>query len=300
MTRRVIIDVSPHNGSVNFGALRSAHPDLVGVIIKATEGRTYVSPTFKQQLADARTAGLLVGAYAFVRPQNAGTADDTTFEQVAGLQALPLGMWLDCEVTDGLDPVTVNARFHEDADEFKRRYPGHCGIYTGRWFWDPQTRGSGWASEFPLWVSGYVTAFSPALIPYPWTNCLLWQFSDNWNGTGIDASVFLGDDAAWSKWVGTPPSPPPNVNRFVSYPTLRMGARDSGASGTFPDQPHPVATLQNALNIACGFEGGNLNRIRSDGAFGPGTNYLLGYYQKTHGLGVDFVAGPRTWASLDA
>jgi peptidoglycan hydrolase-like protein with peptidoglycan-binding domain len=88
------------------------------------------------------------------------------------------------------------------------------------------------------------------------------------------------------------------VNPFFAYPTLQLGAKDNGLTNVFPDLKHPVATLQNALNIACGFEGSNPNRIGADGKFGNGTHYLLGYYQGQEGLDKDHVAGRQVWSAL--
>lgn len=44
------------------------------VIIKATEGRTYVNPYMKMQTAAAIAAGKLIGFYHFARPENGNTA----------------------------------------------------------------------------------------------------------------------------------------------------------------------------------------------------------------------------------
>jgi len=97
------------------------------------------------------------------------------------------------------------------------------------------------------------------------------------------------------------PLPPPanNTNRFVGYPTLRLGARDTYATGRFPDLGAPVQTLQNALNIALRWEGDNPNRLVPDGDFGLKTNHVVGVYQRLKVGSSDGVVGPLMWAMLD-
>ena len=57
------IDVSHHQGVVDWGKV--AKSDVAFVILKATEGGDYVDDTFARNLAGAKAAGLVVGAYHF-------------------------------------------------------------------------------------------------------------------------------------------------------------------------------------------------------------------------------------------
>ena len=57
------IDVSHHQGVIDWG--RVAKSDVAFAILKATEGGDYVDETFARNLAGARAAGLVVGAYHF-------------------------------------------------------------------------------------------------------------------------------------------------------------------------------------------------------------------------------------------
>ncbi|WP_431732283.1 GH25 family lysozyme [Clostridium botulinum] len=53
------IDISMHNGSINFGAVKSSGCNIV--IIKATEGVQYVDPYLNQHYNGAKAAGLNIG-----------------------------------------------------------------------------------------------------------------------------------------------------------------------------------------------------------------------------------------------
>src|SRR3990172_3356627 len=96
------------------------------------------------------------------------------------------------------------------------------------------------------------------------------------------------------------PAPTPSAgNRFAGYPELKLGAKDGYPTGRFPDRGAPVQTLQNALNIALGWEGTNPNKIKADGVFGLATRHVVGVYQRSvFGVGSG-VVGPMTWLRLD-
>lgn len=59
------IDISSHNGDIDFGALKQAGIDFV--LIKASEGSSFKDPRFYTNIARARKAGLKVSAYHFFR-----------------------------------------------------------------------------------------------------------------------------------------------------------------------------------------------------------------------------------------
>ena len=60
------IDVSNHQGSIDWDKV-AKDENVQFVYIKATEGATYVSPTFEQNIQEARKAGMKVGCYHLLR-----------------------------------------------------------------------------------------------------------------------------------------------------------------------------------------------------------------------------------------
>ncbi|MDE6309419.1 MAG: hypothetical protein K2L81_04415, partial [Muribaculaceae bacterium] len=64
------IDISSHNGKIDFEAVRADSIDFV--IIKATEGSTFKDPAFHTNHTNALKAGLKVGAYHFFRFETNG------------------------------------------------------------------------------------------------------------------------------------------------------------------------------------------------------------------------------------
>lgn len=70
--------------------------------------------------------------------------------------------------------------------------------------------------------------------------------------------------------------------------TVEIKVLKKGAKG------NTVKAMQTLL-ISYGFYCGGYG---ADGSFGPGTDSALRSYQKTKGLGVDGICGPKTWAKL--
>jgi lysozyme len=83
------VDVSDHQGRIDWRAV--GRSDVSFVFIKATEGSTYVDSDFAADLAEARSAGLLVGAYHFFTLCSPGATQAANFLKIAppGSTVLP-------------------------------------------------------------------------------------------------------------------------------------------------------------------------------------------------------------------
>jgi peptidoglycan hydrolase-like protein with peptidoglycan-binding domain len=58
-----------------------------------------------------------------------------------------------------------------------------------------------------------------------------------------------------------------------------------------PGPDNNVATWQNRMRITYGYL-----YLAGDGWFGPSTDYVTRDFQSKHGLAVDGIVGPATWA----
>lgn len=169
-----VIDISHHNKISSFRKVQQA--GIFGVIHKATQGITYVDPTFSENKTKAEEAGLLVGAYHF------GVAGDAIaqaehFVSVAGEKKL---LVLDFEGNpQGHDMSLEEAEhFVHHIKQLSGRYPG---LYSGhtikealanRGITSPdQTE----LSKCWLWIAQYSSA---PLLPKIWSQWSLWQYTD--------------------------------------------------------------------------------------------------------------------------
>ncbi|KAF7721769.1 hypothetical protein EC973_004142 [Apophysomyces ossiformis] len=71
------IDVSAHQPNINWNAVKASGVQFA--YIKATEGTTYISPTFGSQYTGATTVGLMRGAYHFAHPDTSSGAAQANF-----------------------------------------------------------------------------------------------------------------------------------------------------------------------------------------------------------------------------
>src|SRR3954471_21897306 len=76
------IDVSKSQGTVDWTAVKAA--GYAFAYVKATDGETYVDPTFEQSWTGAASAGLLRGAYHFFRAEDSPQAQAEFFWRIVG------------------------------------------------------------------------------------------------------------------------------------------------------------------------------------------------------------------------
>ncbi|MEV5977042.1 glycoside hydrolase family 25 protein [Streptomyces sp. NPDC052114] len=151
------IDVSSHQSTFSTDGLSF-------VIIKATEGRSYINPKLTAQTKRARDGGCVVGFYHFLWPGNI-TAQAEYFVGKAPEKAGDL-LAVDWERT-GEGTRASNAEKDRFIREVKRLRPGHkVLLYCNRDFWLNHDVTS-YAGD-GLWIADYVTAGKPR-IKAKWT-----------------------------------------------------------------------------------------------------------------------------------
>ncbi|KOT93807.1 muramidase [Streptomyces sp. NRRL F-5755] len=146
------VDVSSHNPSYSATGL-----DFV--IIKATEGRSYINPHQEAQAAKARKAGCVVGFYHFLWPGNIADQAKYFVEKCASVEGDLLAA--DWERTGG-GTYASNAQKDQFLKEVKRLRPTHrVLLYCNRDFWLNHDTTS-YAGD-GLWIADYVSAGHPRI-----------------------------------------------------------------------------------------------------------------------------------------
>lgn len=180
------------------------------VILRTNDG-TFKDTCYASHYDDAKSAGLLIAAYAFVRNPSEGSTiaqQVQTTISVLGNRRVPV--WLDCETNAGLHVDHIR--------EYKRRLEAAGvrvpGIYTYVPFWEGKVSPSEPdMGEFGyLWKAAYPGGAGTAAQVYSasggdgsrnWTYPLgnrkpdLWQFTDRASIAGyqVDCNAFKGTEA---------------------------------------------------------------------------------------------------------
>jgi lysozyme len=183
-----LLDLSHWQAPVDFAAVKAGC--VAAVILKATQGASWVDATFVGRAAQALRAGLLVGAYHFADASNP-LQQAAHFLNIAG--SLPV-LAIDIEPNGLGDTVSV-AQAAELAARLQMA-TGHLPIvYMGRW--GPAGNGAGLPNAVlarcPLWLPEYGNAPIP---PAGWANWTLWQYTETGTVAGVgsqcDRSRFSG------------------------------------------------------------------------------------------------------------
>lgn len=142
------------------------------VLVKATEGATYANPYFRRDVADARAAGLAVGAYHWVSPRT--DADAQVANAVEALAPV---------LTGGDLPVALDfeqsGATHAQLDAIRaglRAQGWRTMTYTYPSFWTANGEpGCPRCAADPLWFASYSDR-EPAP-PKPWSQVAIWQYA---------------------------------------------------------------------------------------------------------------------------
>lgn len=193
------IDVSNHNGKIDFGKVKDDGVSFV--FLKASEGRSYVDPRFRKNYLKARKSGLVVGAYHFFRKKTDGELQARNFMgAVAGLRIdLPLVV----DVEDwGNDGFVKNEQTVEELLAMVKclKRNGHTVmIYTNGDGYKNYI--SGHLDDEYLWLCSFK---SPERLRSRYAHKIQqyshWGTVEGVNGE-VDLNVFNGSRDEWNKWL---------------------------------------------------------------------------------------------------
>src|SRR5262245_11753799 len=209
MLDKAVVDLSHWDEVDSF---EDAKDDgVVGIVQKATESNNYFDPTYNQRKKDALAAGLLWGAYHFLRPGN--------MKDQAQYFVSKAGRNLDLYAADHEDEGVSLDDLKTFLREVKRLTGKSPVIYSGHVL--KEQLGDGRDSElshYRLWLAQYTSgtpSWPKATFPQWW----LWQYTEHGECNGIpgdsegnlDLNKYNGtkrqliDD--WSEEVAARPAP---------------------------------------------------------------------------------------------
>lgn len=274
------IDVASYN-PVDY-----ATAGLSLVIVKATEGSSYLNPKHAAQVATGRAHGLVVGHYHFNRPGSVSTQVDYFLAHAAARPGdLLVADWEDQGV-----PYT-------DKDNWIRsvqaRMPhNRVLLYCNRDFWFNRDHSS-FAGD-GLWIADPEAAAGHPRVQHAW---VMHQYGES-GGTDLDVANFP-DAAALRVWAAkgaTPPKPPAPAPRYEPFP---------GAAWFTVGRRSPIvaAMHQRLVAVGCGRYRSNTNKdvigsgdIASYEAWQR--KYSAAHHKGWTGTALKWPPGKETWDAL--
>jgi lysozyme len=194
------IDVSAHNGDIDFRSVASDSVDFV--YIKATEGISYKDPKFDQNCDSAIAAGLNVGVYHFFRFECDGWRQSENVLRAIDNKRIKLPIAIDVE--EWGNPVeetteTIIRRLNDMIDHLAIN-GHHVIIYTNKRGYSRFIRNN--FKDIETWICSFTI---PPLAHENWT---LWQHSHRAKVKGIEGNVdlntFNGSRSDWQHWLKQP------------------------------------------------------------------------------------------------
>lgn len=191
-------DLSHHNSDAVFNSVLK--DDKIGfIILKATEGKTYVDPKFRKRAEKVLESGKLLGAYHFCRPDNGNGVQEELLNFLAAIDGLTVRPFMDIE-GNALSHTAWCVNIMALA---KKELP-NIGYYCS--LSEVETRLKPLKCNYPLWVAHYHADDTHGCI-HTDAECIT-QYTSN----GIDKNWIDDDNPIISSWYGDTHVPDEIVN----------------------------------------------------------------------------------------
>ena len=193
----IIIDVSKHNGNIDFKAVKK--DGVTGVICQLGFGCDYESQddyTFLTNVRNAYKAGLKVGAYIYSYAQTTQEAVSEAYHAIRQIERcegkITGPVWYDLEETH-------LGRYAKDVlKEFTNIMNAHgyeVGIYAGLYYYNTYLNG---VTAYPLWLASYGGNDGTVWDEYkPNKGEIIWQYTDKGRVNGVHGDVDMDICYEW-------------------------------------------------------------------------------------------------------
>lgn len=182
------IDVSHHQGNIDWMKV-SFSKKYSFAFLKATEGNDFVDDHFAQNWNDARSSGLLVGAYHFFSLRSSGQAQAEFFISTVPKEDDSLPPVIDVEVDSHQDQTRVRNELKVLANALEIHYQKRPIFYLTYDTYNAYIKGDFVA--YDVWIRDIIKR--PFLDDRKW---LIWQYSNRGRVDGVsgyvDLNVFRG------------------------------------------------------------------------------------------------------------
>ena len=204
------VDISSHQGNIDLAAL-----PIDFVIIKATEGNSYVNPYCDSKYQQAKSLNLLRGVYHFATGRTSGTEEaDWFLKNIRGYIGDAI-LVLDWEASAVNKGVTYAKAF---LDRVYHKTGVKPLIYTNRSVIDGYDWSSVVNADYGLWLATLDGSEYSSYGEFPLVAiCQPWSKPMTGYNANIDQDVFYGDANAWKAYRGKKATPAPTTNNGLKY-----------------------------------------------------------------------------------
>ncbi len=191
----MIIDISHHNGNIDWDTVKLNPINIEGVFIKSNQGSGSIGedPKLKYNSSHAKRVGIPLSYYHFATLNSLDAIKDATTEAnyfIQLLKILPvpdMELVLDIEENKiGLSPEQVLVWINTFFNIMKKAGYTKLMLYSYAPFLNTNLPVSHNLAGYPLWIASYSTKF---MVPRGWLNAKLWQYSCTGSVSGIKGNV---------------------------------------------------------------------------------------------------------------
>lgn len=183
---QLAVDISNWQGDLDANVYQRWYREGARTVICGTDGSATHPVVFPSQMQKARAAGLNVEAYIYLYfSLDVVRRTNLKLDMIDAIGGVPR-VWIDCEdTTSGRPPSELVGLIAAARDQVQAR--GYeCGIYTGRWWWEPYTNNERGFGDLPLWNASYDGVLTLDTRPMGgWTELYRKQFTDKGTLGGI-------------------------------------------------------------------------------------------------------------------
>ena len=192
---------------------------------KATEGTTWLDPTYKPYQLEAKNKFLPFGGYMYWRVIYDAVKQAKWYVDNLGDTEFP--PIVDVERINNVKYGTnIPLRTHQQninhlsivLNEIERLTDREPMIYTNAYSWSTLTGNNALINQYEAWVANY--GRTTPYLPKPLTKWVLWQFTSTYKIAGyyrgVDGNWFNGNEAELAAWLKSksPQIPPVEENQF--------------------------------------------------------------------------------------
>ena len=178
------IDISHHNGKIDWKKVQKGHPEVQFVYIKATEGASWVDSNYDYNLKHARKKGFKVGSYHFLRTTSSLRSQFENFTRAVKPEEQDLVPLIDIEQRGNWTPKQIVDSLDVFIKMVSKHYNCRPMIYTMTSFYNKYLASH--FKKYPLFIARYSES-APEL--NDGANYTLWQYTDQGTVKGIDHAV---------------------------------------------------------------------------------------------------------------